>query len=249
MWKRKSLCDAENDSAMNEPKNKNIKQTMARDDRPREKAMDKGFEALSVAELLAVIIGSGTPGENVVDLCQRLLHEHDNKLYLVARRSFRDLMRNFKGIGEVKAVQILAALELARRYQTEEFGQRPTINDSKAAYQYLRNGLDHLDHEEIHILLLNRAHQVIGRERISSGGTAMTVGDVKMILKPAIEQMADSLILSHNHPSDNPRPSDSDNDLTKRVKQACQVMGIQLMDHIVVCRGNLYYSYADHGKL
>ena len=126
---------------MNDQASKNIKQTMALDDRPREKAMHKGFDTLSVAELLAVIIGSGTPGENVVALCQRLLHDHNNKLYLVARRSYRDLMRNYKGVGEVKAVQLLATLELARRYQGEQFEDRPKITDSTTAelVKYMEN--------------------------------------------------------------------------------------------------------------
>lgn len=225
-----------------------IKENWAEDDRPREKAMRYGFTGLSVAELLAIIVGSGSRGENVVDLCQRILRDHDNKLYVLARRTWRDLMR-YHGVGEVKAVEIAAALELARRYQTEKFDLNTQILCSQDAYECLQPLMRDLYHEEIWILTVNRQKRVTHRLRVSSGGTAATVGDVKVILKLALENLAEGIILSHNHPSDSTNPSRQDDNLTRRVKQGCDAIGIELVDHIIVCRGGLYYSYNDHGRL
>ena len=228
---------------------RNIKGTVPEEDRPREKAKKLGFGALSTAELLAILLRVGTPGESVVDLCRRILRDNDDKLYLIARKGINNLVKNYHGIGEVKAIELLAALELSRRYQQEEFEERPKITSSTDAYQYLRSRMEHLDHEEIMVVLLNHAKQVEECVRISSGGTAMTVADIKMILRPAIERLSSGIIMAHNHPSDNPNPSAQDDRLTERVHQACKVMDIQLVDHIIVCRGGRYYSYADHGKI
>lgn len=225
-----------------------LKTQLAAEDRPREKAKEKGFESLSTAELLAIIIGSGTPGESVVELCQRILRDHNNKLYLVARNGIKDLMR-YKGIGEVKAIEVLAALELSRRYQLEKFEEDSLVRESRDAYQYLRQRLEHLEHEEIWILLLNRGRRITGSYRISSGGTAMAVGDVKIILRTALEHLADAMILAHNHPSDTLQPSPQDDSLTRQVKAGCDAVGITLLDHIIVCRGGNYYSYADNTRL
>lgn len=225
-----------------------LKEQLAAEDRPREKAKEKGFEALTTAELLAIIIGSGTPGESVVDLCQRILRDHNSKLYLVARNSIKDLMR-YKGIGEVKAIEVLAALELSRRYQLEKFEDDALVRESRHAYQYLRQRMEHLEHEEIWILLLNRGRRITGSYRVSSGGTAMAVGDVKIILRTALEHLADGMILAHNHPSDTLQPSPQDDALTRQVKDGCKAVGITLLDHIIVCRGGNYYSYADNARL
>ena len=204
---------------------RNIKDTVPEEDRPREKAKKHGFGSLSTAELLAILLRVGTPGESVVDLCQRILRDNDDKLYLIARKGINNLVKNYHGIGEVKAIEILAALELARRYQQEEFQERFRITSSDDAYQYLRTRMEHLDHEEMMVVLLNHAKQV------------------------AIERLSSGIILAHNHPSDNPNPSTQDDRLTERVHQACKVMDIQLVDHIIVCRGGRYYSYNDHGRL
>ena len=227
----------------------NLKEHLALDDRPREKALAQGFNALSPAELLATIIGSGSRGENVVGLCQRLLNDHDGKLYNIARRSVSDLVKSYRGIGEVKAIEILAAIELARRYQSEEYQELPVVQNSHDAYRVLRPHLCDLSHEEIWILTLNRAKRVTGTFKISAGGTAKTVGDVKIILRTAIERLADAIILAHTHPSDNPQPSQNDDQLTMKVQKACQAVDISFLDHLVLCRGGIYYSYNDHGKL
>lgn len=227
----------------------NLKENLALDDRPREKALSRGFGSLSPAELLAAIIGSGSRGENVVTLCQRILNDHDGKIYNIARRSVNDLMRDYRGIGEVKAIEILAAIELARRYQREPYEENPSIRSSADAYNVLRSHLCDLDHEELWMLILNRAMKVTDRIRISSGGTTATVGDIKIILRRALERQANGIILSHNHPSDNNRPSDADDQLTLKVLNGCEAVGISLVDHIIMCRGGKFYSYLDNNRL
>ena len=218
------------------------------DERPREKAKRNGFETLTTAELLAILVRVGTVGESVIDLCHRILKDNDGKLYLIARKGINNL-KKYRGIGEVKAIEILACMELARRYQLEKFEEKPQITSSDDAYRYLRLRMEHLDHEQIHVLLLNRSKRVIGCERISSGGTSMTVADVKMIMRCALENLADGIILSHNHPGDTPNPSALDDRLTDKVAKACAVMDVTFVDHIIVCRAGRYYSYMDHGKI
>ena len=229
-------------------KSRALKLNTSLDDRPREKAMKYGFSDLSPAELFAIIIGSGSQGENVVDLCQRLLNDHDNKIYKIARLDYNDLARMYRGVGEVKALQILAAIEIARRFQGEEFDDEFQITDANAAYRYLRTFMLDKNHEEMWMLILDRAKHVKAKVKVSSGGTAATVGDEKIILRQAIVGLASSIILAHNHPSNNPRPSIQDDTLTQRVKKACDAVGIPLDDHIIVCRGD-FYSYQAQGKL
>ena len=229
-------------------KSRALKLNTSLDDRPREKAMKYGFSDLSPAELFAIIIGSGSQGENVVDLCQRLLNDHDNKIYKIARLDYNDLARMYRGVGEVKALQILAAIEIARRFQGEEFDDEFQITDANAAYRYLRTFMLDKNHEEMWMLILDRAKHVKAKVMVSSGGTAATIGDEKIILRQAIVGLASSIILAHNHPSNNPRPSIQDDTLTQRVKKACDTVGIPLDDHIIVCRGD-FYSYQAQGKL
>ncbi len=233
-----------------------IKEPMARtmremslDSRPREKALKHGVGSLDIAELIAVIIGSGSQGENVSLLCQRLIDDHGGKLYNLSRRSVHDLMNNYRGIGEVKALQILAAIELAKRIEGEEFDERRQITSSGAAYAFFSPMLRDKSNEHIMVALLNRRKEIIHSQVVSAGGVAFAQADVKMIVKPAIEHLADGLIMAHNHPSDNPKPSRQDDDLTDRVKAACDALDITLLDHIIVCRGRRYYSYNDEGKL
>ena len=225
-----------------------LKVHMAPDDRPREKAKRSGFAALSIAELFAIIVGSGSPGESVVDLCQRILNDNGGKLYNIARRGYKELMRNYKGIGEVKALELEAALELARRYQIEKVEQRPQITSSDDAYRYLRMRMKDNTNEQLWVVFLNRSKHVLGLKCMSQGGTSATVGDVKMILKAAIEELADTIIIAHNHPSDNPTPSPQDDALTRKVAAGCQAVGIPLVDHIIVCQDR-YYSYCDKDRL
>ncbi len=229
-------------------KSRALKLNTSLDDRPREKAMKFGFSDLSPAELFAIIIGSGSRGENVVDLCQRMLNDHDNKIYKIARLDCNDLARMYRGVGDVKALQVLAAIEIARRFQGEEFDEEFQITDANAAYRYLRTFMLDKNHEEMWMLVLDRAKHVKAKVMVSSGGTSATVGDEKIILRQAIVSLASSIILAHNHPSNNARPSIQDDALTQRLKKACDAVGIPLDDHIIVCRGG-YYSYHNEGKL
>lgn len=229
-------------------KSRALKLNTSLDDRPREKAMKYGFSDLSPAELFAIIIGSGSRGENVVDLCQRMLNDHDNKIYKIARLDCNDLARMYRGVGDVKALQVLAAIEIARRFQGEEFDEEFQITDANAAYRYMRTFMLDKNHEEMWMLVLDRAKHVKAKVMVSSGGTSATVGDEKIILRQAIVSLASSIILAHNHPSNNARPSIQDDALTQRLKKACDAVGIPLDDHIIVCRGG-YYSYHNEGKL
>lgn len=222
---------------------------LACEDRPREKAANNGIRTLSAAELLAILIGSGTPGESVVDLCQRILNSNDNKLYNLGRQSIKDLTSSYKGIGEAKATTIIAALELARRYREEnEFEEQPQVTSSSIAYRFIKDHLCDLQHEEFWILTLNRRKCITGRFMISRGGTSATVVEVKMVLKTAIQQLADTIIAVHNHPSDSTNPSSADDLLTSRLISACKAIDIPIIDHIIVSRKG-YYSYADNGKI
>lgn len=222
---------------------------LAAEDRPREKAASKGFRALTTAELLAILIGSGSRGESVVDLCQRILNANDNKLYNLGRRNIQDLTEMFHGIGEAKATTILAALEIARRYREEKGGEeRLQLTDSKSVYEYIKYELWDLNHEEFWIITLNRAKRITGRFQISQGGTASTDVDIKILLKTALQQLADCIIAVHNHPSGNIHPSRQDDIITENIRKGCSAIGIPLLDHIIVSRSG-YFSYMDNGKL
>lgn len=222
---------------------------LAAEDRPREKAASKGFRSLTTAELLAILIGSGSRGESVVDLCQRILNANDNKLYNLGRRNIQDLTSRFHGIGDAKATSILAALEIARRYREEdEFEELPQLCNSGQVFDYIKYDLWDLDHEEFWIITLNRAKRITGKFQISHGGTSSTDVDIKIILKTALQQLADCIIAVHNHPSGNLIPSRQDDILTENIRKGCAAIGIPLLDHIIVSRAG-FYSYLDEGKL
>lgn len=221
---------------------------MAADDRPREKALQHGFGALSTAELLAILVGSGTRGESVVDLCQRILNTFDNRLNSIARLSVKDLTKQFRGIGSVRAITILAALELGRRYHSEKMPQRPQVLSSRSVYDYLKMDLIHLPHEEFWMLTLDRAKHITAKIKISSGGTSMTAVDPKIILKTAIDHLAEGIIIAHNHPSGNNFPSPNDDNITIQLQKSCHVIGIEFVDHVIISETG-YYSYVDEGKI
>ncbi len=220
---------------------------LAMEDRPREKLMLRGKKALTDAELLAILLGSGTKEENVLTLSQRILHSVEYDLNVLGRCSVRELMR-FKGIGTTKATLIAAALELGRRRQEANPGEKPQIRSSRDAYLCLAPALADLSHEEFWLLLLNRANVVIAKERISAGGVAGTVVDPKVVFRRALEHSACSIILSHNHPSGALRPSEADIGLTKKLTQAAESLDILVLDHLIVSESG-YYSFADEGLL
>ncbi len=219
----------------------------AEEDRPREKLLLKGKNALSDAELLAILLGSGSREESAVSLAQRILNSVENDLNALGKRSLSDLMQ-FKGIGEAKAITIAAALELGRRRQLTSVKDRPQIRSSRDGYKLLAPLLMDLPHEEFWVLLLNRANRVIGREQISIGGTSGTVVDAKVIFRKALEGQASALILVHNHPSGNLRPSQADIDITKKLRIGGKSLDISILDHLIISdRG--YFSFADEGIL
>jgi DNA repair protein RadC len=219
----------------------------AEDDRPREKLIAKGPVSLTDAELLAILIGSGSRNESAVDLCKRILASVGNNLGELAKLSVTDLMK-FKGIGDAKAITIVAALELGKRRRLAEATKREAVTCSKDAYDILLPLFEDLKHEEFWVLLLNRANKVVRKEKISTGGVAGTIVDNKIILKLAIETLASGMVLAHNHPSGNLKPSQADVNLTKQIKQAAQLLEVNLVDHLIVTDHG-YYSFADEGML
>lgn len=219
----------------------------ALEDRPREKLMIKGTSSLSDAELLAILINSGTKKKSAVDLGRELLGMVNNNLNSLGKLTISDL-RNIHGIGPARAVVIAAALELGRRRKLAEVPDVPQIKCSKDVADIFQPLLSDLPHEEFWILFLNRSNKVINRIKISQGGVSGTVTDVRMIMKKAIELLASGIIVCHNHPSGNLNPSESDTKITQKIKEAGNLMDIQLLDHLIVSEKS-YYSFADNGMI
>ena len=215
------------------------------EDRPREKLLMKGTSALSDAELIAILIGSGTANASAVEVSKKILQHGGNNLNDLAKLSVKELMK-VKGIGEAKAITIVAALELGRRRKEVDIDEKPKIASSNDAYHLLSGDLIDLPHEEFWVLLVNRAHRVIKKKRISEGGVSGTVADPKIIFKMALEELASGVVVAHNHPSGNLQPSQSDIDLTKKLKEAGKFLEVQLLDHLIIA-GNKYYSFTDEG--
>ncbi|UPL49680.1 RadC family protein [Hymenobacter sublimis] len=219
----------------------------AEEDRPREKLLQKGRAALSDAELLAILLGSGTTKLSAVDVAKLVLNAASNDLNALARFSVKELMRQ-KGIGEAKAITIVAALELGRRRKEADVPARPTITNSHDIYRVVRPYLQDLPHEEFWVVLLNRANVVMRTVAVSRGGVAGTVADPKLIFKEALEQLASSIILVHNHPSGNRSPSAADVALTRKLKEAGHFLDLPILDHLIYTDAG-YYSFADEGTL
>lgn len=217
------------------------------EDRPREKLLLKGTSALSEAELVAILIGSGTTKTSAVELAKKVLLLGKNNLNELARLSVKDLMK-IKGIGEAKAITIVAALELGRRRKAQDVEEKPKISSSKDAFDLIQGDLMDLPHEEFWVLLLNRMNQVVKKKRISEGGVTGTVADPKIIYKLALEDLATGVIVAHNHPSGNLKPSQSDIDLTRKLKEAGKFLEVQLLDHLIIANRN-YFSFADEGLI
>lgn len=236
----------------------------ALEDRPREKLVQKGPSALSNAELLAILIGSGNVDETAVGLMRRVLADCDNRLKTLGRMSLNELtgwievvdgesgkkrkMHRYKGLGEAKAVTLMAACELGRRRMEEETLDLPAIRSSIDLYRYFLPRMQDLNHEECHVLLLNQACKVLDRVLVSKGGITETVVDIRLIVREALLHQAPVIALCHNHPSGNPKPSLDDNKLTDRLHQACKLMNIRLLDHIIVTDGT-FFSYCEEGLL
>jgi len=220
----------------------------ALDDRPRERMMKNGAESLSNAELLAILLGSGTTKESAVDLAKRILSAANNNLNELGKFSIETMCKQFHGVGPVKAVTIAAALEIGRRRRSSEVVKRIQIRNSRDIYELFHSKMADLDHEECWVLLMNNQHRIIDTVRISHGGVSETTVDPKIVLKHALGKLASSVVLCHNHPSGNPYPSSCDDKITQKLKLACQNLDMQLTDHLVFSEST-YYSYADEGKL
>lgn len=219
----------------------------AEDERPREKLMNIGPRNLSNSELIAILLGSGNQEENAVQLAQRILHAASNNLRTLGQMTVDDLQK-FKGIGEAKAIKLVAAVELGRRRQFAEAEERVSIGSSGDVYQYVSHFLRDLPYEEFWILILNRANKVIGKERISQGGVSGTVVDARIIFRMAIQKLASSIILVHNHPSGQLRPSQQDIYVTKKLATAGRSLDISVVDHLIFTDDG-YYSFKDEGLM
>jgi len=232
---------------MNQYVNKISIKAWAEADRPREKLLLKGKQNLTDAELIAILMGSGSRELSAVGLAQLVLQSKNHNLNELGKSTVLDLEK-FKGIGEAKAITIIAALELGRRRQLSDLREKPQIRSSQDAYREMAPLIQDLPHEEFWVLLLNRANRILGREKISSGGVSGTMVDAKLIFNKALEKRASSVMLFHNHPSGGLTPSQADISLTNKLKEAGKFLDTQVLDHLIISdRG--YYSFADEGKL
>jgi DNA repair protein RadC len=220
----------------------------ADEDRPREKLVAKGRHILTDAELLAIILGSGNRNESAVDLARRILNENGNNLEKLSRLTVSEL-QNFSGVGEAKAISIVATLELGRRRNANLLpDEEPVIRSSADSYRLIRVELEDLDHEQFWVLLLNRGNKIIRKELVSRGGMNSTVVDPKLVFRSALTWGASGIVVCHNHPSGGIKPSENDIRLTRRLREAASFLEIALLDHIIV-GANSYFSFADDGLL
>lgn len=217
-------------------------------DKPREKALSQGIRSLSNAELLAIIFGSGLPGKSVISMSQEVLASCDNRLSRLSRMSIHEMKKSFKGVGTAKAISLAAAFELGLRTRDEDAALDPQIKNSTDIYNMMRVKLERLEYEEFWVLYLSRSNRVIYEECMSKGGVSGTVTDIRLILKRAIELLASGIILVHNHPSGNLRPSPDDDRITTKAKEAAKLLDINVLDHLIITPTS-YFSYTDNGRL
>ncbi|MCU4156509.1 DNA repair protein RadC [Carboxylicivirga sp. A043] len=220
----------------------------ALEDRPREKLLYKGLASLSDAELLAILIGSGSAKESAVELSKKILRDCQNNLNTLGKKTVNDLKLSYHGVGDAKAISIVASLELGRRRKLQETEERSKIASSQEVCDIFQPILGDLPHEEFWVLMLNRSNKVIAKNKVSQGGISGTVIDVRLILKSAIDHLASSIVLCHNHPSGNRQPSEADTKITKKMSEAGRIMDIPVLDHIIVTDDS-YFSYADEGMI
>jgi DNA repair protein RadC len=218
----------------------------AKEDRPREKLMRLGPSALTDAELLAILVGSGSTKEDAVSLMKRILADCNNNLNTLGKLTIRDLC-HYNGVGEAKAITILAACELGKRRQMEKPEERPDLGTATRIYNHMHPKLQDSDVEEFWLLLMNQNHRLIKEMRISHGGITEVAVDIRIIMREAVLSNATILAVCHNHPSGSLRPSQADNDLTASLKKACDLMRIRFLDHVIITDG-AYYSYHEEGR-
>lgn len=230
-----------------EPEKRLTIREWAEDDRPREKLLNKGASALSDAELLAILVSSGNKEESAVELCKRILSDNHNNLNELARLSISDLEK-YKGIGEAKAISIVAAMEIGKRRKTSDALDRKKITQSSDLFELFEPILLDLNHEEFWVAFMNGANKVLDTKRLTQGGMRQTVVDVPMLLRMGLERSSHAIAVAHNHPSGENYPSKEDLSITQKIKTGCEAVGIRLLDHIIIAGGK-YYSFADEGKL
>ena len=220
---------------------------LAQDDRPREKFLLKGKQAVSDSELLAIIMGSGSRNESAVDLARRILDSVDNNWRQLSDLSL-DALMTFKGVGETKAITIAAAMEIGRRKSAEDVPDKPQITSSQDAYKIVQPYLSDLKTEEFWCLYLNQSNKVIHLEKLTQGGINKSIVDVRILFKIALEKYATAIIVAHNHPSGNLQPSSEDKNITKKMSEGGQLLNITLLDHLIITQKS-YYSFSDEGLL
>lgn len=241
---------------MNTDANENIKsrhlfQTKERSELPRERALKNGMTTLSDAEIMAILLGTGTQGKNVIDLANEILLSHQGHLSELMHTSVHQLTKQYAGIGQSKALTLLAALELGRRAAQDAArlqASRKVINSSSACYDLMRHRLQDLDHEELWVVLLNNSLKLITEVRISEGTVNFTIVEIKKIIKAMIDHGANSVALFHNHPSGEYKPSSQDDIITRKIIEAAKIFDFRVIDHLIIS-GTGYYSYSDAGKL
>lgn len=220
----------------------------AEEDRPREKLLLKGKGALSDAELIAILLRTGVVGSSALDIARKILNKVGGNLDDLGKLTVNDIKKLEKGLGETKSITLVAALELGRRRQATEVREKPTIRTSRDLFDYIYPEVADLPHEEFYVLYLNRANKVLTHKHISTGGVTGTVADIKIMLKHGIELLASGIVAVHNHPSGNLKPSQADITLTKKLKEACNLLEITLLDHLIIGEKQ-YYSFSDEGML
>ena len=220
----------------------------AEEDQPREKLLLKGKAALSDAELITILLRTGVTGSSALDIAKKIINHVNGDLNALGKLSVSDLKKLAKGLGDTKAITIVAALELGRRRQSSEVREKPVIRRSQDTYDYIYAEMADLGHEEFYVLYLNRKNTVLAHKNISTGGVGGTVVDVKIVLKHGIDLLATAMIAVHNHPSGNVSPSQQDIELTKKLKDAGKLLDITLVDHVILGEKR-YYSFADEGMI
>lgn len=231
---------------MNEYKSNALK-SWAVEDRPREKVIANGVQYLSDTELLAILLGSGMKNMTAVELARHILQRTGNNLHELGRQTLGDLLK-VKGVGPAKAISVLAAMELGRRRAGMHHTEKIPVKSSETVYNLFHPLLGDLDHEEFWLLMLNRANRILGRFKVSQGGLSGTVIDTRIILKKALDNLASSIIVCHNHPSGNNKPSDADVKITEKLKKAAEMLEIKLLDHVIIADKS-YFSFADEGLI
>ncbi|PQA92961.1 hypothetical protein B0A69_12375 [Chryseobacterium shigense] len=220
---------------------------LAKDDRPRERFLQKGKSSLSDSELLAIIMGSGSRDESALELARKILSSVNNSWHQLSLLSSKELMK-FKGIGEVKALSIMAALEIGKRRAVQEIPDKPVISNSKDVYFILKNQLSDLRTEEFWAMFLNQSNKVIHISQLTQGGISQSVVDVRVLFKTALDHFSTGIIIAHNHPSGSLKPSKEDIAITQKIKEAGSTLSIQLLDHVIVAHDS-YFSFSDEGLL